>query len=368
MNSKETIIMAVIILAIIALIVTILVLILKKPANSSSTPSTAPPPTYFPNKITNSNTGTTSGSTPATSGSTPATSGSTPATSGSTPATSGSPVTLNAPGSSLIELYQLQSGYNKGVPAANVLMSSQFPNPISSTFQGFYLENLSNQNITDVNLTFYLTTDANITIDFVSSAGTPPASGSSNSVQCSSGTSTYDITCFIPPGGGFVITSVNSISGTVEINSLTFASNPILAPVDSVLTVGAYTSLIQFYLLQSGFQKGAKFSQNGMSFSPSFLGFYVQNNSKYPLTNVNFTLNTTDQNPIYLNTVNTPTSEPAGSMWQQYNAKTQNPTGGYTNTYDYPCNIPPGGAFLLNSNKETSSGTIIFNSVSFATK
>ena len=100
-------------------------------------------------------------------------------------------------------------------------------------------------------------------------------------------------------------------------------------------------------------------------------GFYLQNKSNLYIKSVNVTIQNGYNNiGVWLYTNTKEGENIPGSNWStEYQTnilKDANGSNvGYTDTYNIPTDIPPGGAFIVNT-KQTTVGAVIFNSVTFS--
>jgi hypothetical protein len=125
------------------------------------------------------------------------------------------------------------------------------------------------------------------------------------------------------------------------------------------------------YMLKTATTNGDFIGGNGGPISSGGTpdpGYYLKNNSDKNITSVNVTINNGYNNVgVWLYTVDSKGSETSGwdTRYQTTPIIEGSSTVGYTGTYAIPCNIAPGGAFIVNTS-QTNGGSIKFNSVVFA--
>ena len=128
-----------------------------------------------------------------------------------------------------------------------------------------------------------------------------------------------------------------------------------------------------YELLSDNINKGNELPtfSNLINTSSKVNGFYLQNKSNLYIKSVNVTIQNGYNNiGVWLYTNTKEGENIPGSNWStEYqtnilkDAKGSNV--GYTDTYNIPTDIPPGGAFIVNT-KQTTVGAVIFNSVTFS--
>ena len=126
------------------------------------------------------------------------------------------------------------------------------------------------------------------------------------------------------------------------------------------------------YMLKTATTKGDFIGGNGGPISSGGTpdpGYYLENNSDKNITSVNVTINNGYNNVgVWLYTVDAKGSETSGEWYTMYQTTPiieGSSTVGYTGTYAIPCNIAPGGGFIVNTT-QTNGGSVKFNSVVFA--
>lgn len=118
----------------------------------------------------------------------------------------------------------------------------------------------------------------------------------------------------------------------------------------------------QMYDLVNAINKGNLLS--GYSKALYASGVYLENKSTRFIRNVNLTINNSRGGvAVWVYTVNKPGG--SSSPWQSLYQTIPIPQGGYTDTYDIPCNFPPGAGFIVNA-VQTGDAEVIFNSVKFS--
>jgi len=238
-------------------------------------------------------------------------------------------------------------------------------NPPTKSNQGFYFENLSNTNIINVNVTINEGTQEKIIVYVVQSEGVPPTTWLADITPLPSGTifsGTFNIPCSVPPGGALIINTTNQSSGSVTFNSATFEVAPIFQPKVPVVIP---TPEVSIYQVQNNYYKNALITGNGApmatSVSATNQGFYLENDSNYPIELVNLSISEATQEPIILYVI--PAEGVVAKTWLPSIVPPQNGSY-YSTTQDVSVNIPPGGALIVDTVNQVN-GSVTFNTVSF---
>ena len=143
--------------------------------------------------------------------------------------------------------------------------------------------------------------------------------------------------------------------------SSTFNYTP--TQTNSVSKTDSNLSSVKMYVLSDGTtnKKGNIIEGNKMSFNGN--GMYIENVSSTIIKSINLTINNTYNNiGVWTYTIDSEGQADRQGEWSTYYQTT--PLGTiFTDTYTIPCNVPPGGAFIVNGKQ--SSGEIIINGINF---
>ena len=121
----------------------------------------------------------------------------------------------------------------------------------------------------------------------------------------------------------------------------------------------------KMYELVNSSNKGDFIDGDSLAINSGRFGVYIENTSSNNISSVDFTINN-DRNDqgIWIYTVNTEGQSTSSSEWLTLYQTTPVLGGNYTGSYNIPCNVPPGGAFIINA-IQINGGEIIINKVNF---